>query len=606
VITRTDNKQGTTRWRFLSVVAVLAALLAPTALMLALSVESAASTDEWLPVINEDFADPAIMVNNGTYYAYSTQVYLDSVPEFNTTNVNEWNNNLGDAMPNLASWVQFGGNWAPTVEQNASGQFVMFYSAIDKADQTHCLGEAYSSSPTGPFVDSNAAPVVCQNTLGGDIDPDIFQDTNGQSYLLWKVDGDSIGQPSTLWSQPLDSNFNLTGAPTQILQADESWQNGIIEGPDMVNVSGHYLLFYSGNAYETANYAIGVAVCTSPVGPCTDSTANPVLSSQQGMEGPGGPSLFTSPSGTLMMAFAAWTNGLVGYATQGAYRGMYLASVTFSPSSGALEFTPVSPPLPTAPSPVANPQEQGYWEVANDGGIFSYGSASYYGSTGSNRPRTPVVDMAATADGHGYWFTTAAGQVFNYGDAGFYGSVNALTLPGKIVGIAATPDDRGYWLVGSDGSIYPFGDAVNYGSMHGQALRAPIVGMTVDSATGGYWLVGSDGGVFAFNAPFFGSTGNLNLVRPVVGMAATPDGKGYWFVASDGGIFSYGDANYYGSMGGKPLNEPIVGMSPTLDGAGYRLVASDGGVFSFGDARFYGSMGGQPLNAPIATIGTAS
>ncbi|HWE55932.1 MAG TPA: hypothetical protein VG435_10485, partial [Acidimicrobiales bacterium] len=48
-----------------------------------------------------------------------------------------------------------------------------------------------------------------------------------------------------------------------------------------------------------------------------------------------------------------------------------------------------------------------------------------------------------------------------------------------------------------------------------------------NSATGGYWTVASDGGIFAFDAPFYGSTGNTKLAQPIVGMTPTPDGHGY-------------------------------------------------------------------------------
>ena len=38
----------------------------------------------------------------------------------------------------------------------------------------------------------------------------------------------------------------------------------------------------------------------------------------------------------------------------------------------------------------------GYWEVASDGGIFSFGTANYYGSMGGKPLNKPVVGMAAT------------------------------------------------------------------------------------------------------------------------------------------------------------------------------------------------------------------
>jgi hypothetical protein len=242
----------------------------------------------------------------------------------------------------------------------------------------------------------------------------------------------------------------------------------------------------------------------------------------------------------------------------------------------------------------------GYWMVASDGGIFTYGTARFYGSAGNLALNKPIVGMAANPTAGGYWLVASDGGIFSYGDAPFYGSTGNLVLNKPIVGMAATPDGGGYWMVASDGGIFAFGDATFFGSAGNLVLNKPIVGMATTPDGGGYWLVASDGGVFAYgDAPFYGSTGNITLNKPIVGMAADPNGGGYWMVASDGGLFSYGASQFYGSTGNLVLNKPVVGMSPTFDGAGYWLVASDGGIFSFGDAQFAGSAGNLVLNKPI-------
>jgi hypothetical protein len=38
--------------------------------------------------------------------------------------------------------------------------------------------------------------------------------------------------------------------------------------------------------------------------------------------------------------------------------------------------------------------DRGYWLVASDGGVFTYGSATYLGSTGGKKLNAPVVAMA--------------------------------------------------------------------------------------------------------------------------------------------------------------------------------------------------------------------
>jgi hypothetical protein len=187
----------------------------------------------------------------------------------------------------------------------------------------------------------------------------------------------------------------------------------------------------------------------------------------------------------------------------------------------------------------------GFWLVASDGGVFTFGGAGFYGSTGSMRLNQPVVGMAATPDGRGYWLVASDGGIFTFGDAAFYGSTGSMHLNRPIVGMAATPDGRGYWLVASDGGIFTFGDAGFYGSTGSMRLNAPVVGMAPSPAGAGYWLVAADGGIFTFgNAGFRGSLGGAALATPVVGMAA--NGSAYWLVSADGLVFPFGGAGSFG------------------------------------------------------------
>jgi hypothetical protein len=225
---------------------------------------------------------------------------------------------------------------------------------------------------------------------------------------------------------------------------------------------------------------------------------------------------------------------------------------------GDLSFTPLNQPVVGM---ATTPLDGGYWLVAADGGVFSFGDAPFYGSTGNLHLNKPVLGMAATPDGKGYWFVASDGGVFSYGNAGFYGSTGSLQLNQPIVGMAATPDGKGYWLVAADGGIFSFGDASFYGSTGSLALSQPIVGMAPTPDGHGYWLVAADGGIFSFgDAQFHGSTGSLSLASPIVGMAATPSGKGYWLAAADGGVFTFGDATFAGSLGGT-FTTDVVGIS---------------------------------------------
>ena len=73
--------------------------------------------------------------------------------------------------------------------------------------------------------------------------------------------------------------------------------------------------------------------------------------------------------------------------------------------------------------------------------------------------------MAATPDGKGYWLVAADGGIFTFGDAQFYGSAGAANLPDAVVGMVASPDGGGYLLATENGVVLPFGDAQAFGGL---------------------------------------------------------------------------------------------------------------------------------------------
>jgi hypothetical protein len=75
--------------------------------------------------------------------------------------------------------------------------------------------------------------------------------------------------------------------------------------------------------------------------------------------------------------------------------------------------------------------------VASDGGIFAFGDARFYGSTGAITLAKPIIAMAATPIGHGYWLEASDGGVFTFGDAKFLGSLGGQGVT-NIIGMAIT------------------------------------------------------------------------------------------------------------------------------------------------------------------------
>ncbi|MGH9029039.1 MAG: family 43 glycosylhydrolase, partial [Acidimicrobiales bacterium] len=299
--------------------------------------EKIEATGPGAPVYPFDFPDPDVIDVGGTYYAYATNAAGGNVQVIESKDLSQWKM-VGDALPNLASWATPGNTWAPAVIEHG-GAFLMYYAARfgSGAGSNQCISVARSSKPRGPFVDSSSSPLVCQGPMGGSIDPDPYTDTAGNLYLAWKSNG-GPGPPSsspTIWAQQLVSSgtaFTAGTNPTELVQPTQGWEGGVVEGPDMWPSAGSYYLFYSANDWNTASYAIGVAVCSGPIGPCTKPSPGPLYASQTDLLWPGGPSVFEDSSGQTWIAFHAWLPGAVGYPNA---RLLFLRHLAFS-GTGAL------------------------------------------------------------------------------------------------------------------------------------------------------------------------------------------------------------------------------------------------------------------------------
>src|SRR5207248_7687951 len=84
---------------------------------------------------------------------------------------------------------------------------------------------------------------------------------------------------------------------------------------------------------------------------------------------------------------------------------------------------------------------------------------TFLGSTGAIKLQQRIAGMASTPSGQGYWLVAQDGGIFAFGDAAFLGSTGNLHLVQPIVGMAATASGAGYWLVAADGGVFTFGDA---------------------------------------------------------------------------------------------------------------------------------------------------
>lgn len=129
-------------------------------------------------------------------------------------------------------------------------------------------------------------------------------------------------------------------------------------------------------------------------------------------------------------------------------------------------------PKETAGPPIAT---GGYRLAGTDGSVYAFG-ATYAGSAARLSLAAPIVGIASTPT-FGYWLVASDGGIFSYGDARFFGSAGGVRLNQPVVAIAPSPTGHGYLLVASDGGIFTFGDARFRGSASSRTKPASISGI---------------------------------------------------------------------------------------------------------------------------------
>lgn len=233
----------------------------------------------------------------------------------------------------------------------------------------------------------------------------------------------------------------------------------------------------------------------------------------------------------------------------------------------------------------------GYWLIGDDGGVFTYGNTDFYGSLAGDISHG-IIGGARSFTNKGYWLAAFDGTVFAFGDAIWHGGYAPATGQ-TMVAIESIKTSSGYYLCDTAGDVYTLGDVDYHGGGPG---TTPIAAMAVMPDGSGYWLMDDTGHVYSYGAAMHYGNGDPLVASTYTAMEATPTGLGYYLVTEAGHVYAMGDAVYHGGTAGMYLNDPISDIALRPDGAGYWLVALDGGVFTFGQIPFYGSLPGATEN----------
>jgi GH43 family beta-xylosidase len=260
------------------------------------------------PVIDADCPDPGVLRDGSQYYMACTSGNAgQAFPVRVSSDLVQWKA-AGHVFPtgSKPSWAK-GDFWAPELHRVGSG-YVAYYTARHQ-DGALSIGAAKASQAAGPYVDIGQ-PLLHQSTMGL-IDATYFKAPGGKQYLLWKEDGNAVGKPTPIHGQELAADgLSLVGVRQTLITNNLGWEGGVVEAPWMVEHGGTYYLFYSGNGYYGAAYAIGVAKAASPLGPYTKAGA-PIVVTKGPWVGPGHNSVVTTPSGQDWLVYHAWKAGHV-------------------------------------------------------------------------------------------------------------------------------------------------------------------------------------------------------------------------------------------------------------------------------------------------------
>jgi hypothetical protein len=547
------------------------------------------------------------------------------------------------------TFTEVQGDWVvPAVSDSASDEASGTWIGIDGVEATSLIqtGTAENSGPDYGGTQYYAwvellpgAPGVITNTSTSEpapVEPGdvmsalIMEDSTG----VWTIDLDDITQN---WSFTQQFTYNTPGLSAEWIEEAPTVNNAIATLPDYGSTTFSELGAGGTDLSSALLYPFYMvsqtgAILSYPADFATDSfsvfygSPSPQVTSISPDQGStsGGASVniggnfvtgVTSVNfGGVSVPFTAdLADGTVSASAPPQSAGTVDITVTTpggtSQLSSADQFTYVAPPAQPPPPPVTS--QHGYSLVGSDGGIFSFGSAQFYGSTGSLALQRPVVGIVPTKDHGGYWLDASDGGVFSYGDTQFYGSIPGLglhpagsglphSLNAPIVGMVPSADDGGYFMVASDGGVFAFGDAHFAGSCPGMGgCSGAAVSVMPDASGNGYWLVTKSGSVYTFgDASYYGAPGNTGSA--VTSAVRTPNGGGYWILTANGTVYNYGNAGNYGDAAGTfgGLN-PAAAIFTSSDGGGYWIASANGTVDQYGDAPNDGGMSGSHLNGSI-------
>ena len=218
------------------------------------TVEAVRTRSPILPGLN---ADPDVHYLDGQYWIYPTTDGFQgwsgtSFKAYSSRDLVHWKDHgvILDLGPDV-SWADKNA-WAPAIAER-NGKYYFYFCAEQQ------IGVAVADSPAGPFKDALGKPLVAKGgSLSGQmIDPAVFTDDDGTSYLYW---GNGHG-----YVVPLNDDMTSYD-PSKV---KDITPDNFREGSFVIKRHGTYYFMWSEDDTRSENYHVAYATGPSPLGPWT-------------------------------------------------------------------------------------------------------------------------------------------------------------------------------------------------------------------------------------------------------------------------------------------------------------------------------------------------
>jgi beta-xylosidase len=194
----------------------------------------------------------------------------------------------------------------------------MYFTGEVPNSHRHCIGIARSWDILGPYR-PDPSPWICPYDQGGAIDASGFVDPgSGDRYVVYKVDGNSHGPPTSCGTGVDDPNMRTPimlqrvgpdgstklGGPIEILNRVPHLDGALVEAPNLSRRrDGTYVLFYSSHCFQDPRYDVKYAYSDRIEGPYVRAGGPLLRAPYYGLRAPGGATSSVDEHGHEFLVF---------------------------------------------------------------------------------------------------------------------------------------------------------------------------------------------------------------------------------------------------------------------------------------------------------------